>query len=136
MNARPDDCCKGYGYSQNLSAVYKLLRKHDPYHVTTGATECNELQAFQEPYLSLDFPSECARRLRFGPQTSCVTLACRCRAVVENYRPDIAFHAGAFAGHLGATIDGNGGDVTLRLPPLTFEPLANMPGSQVGPKLL
>ena len=73
----PDDCCKGYGYSQNLSAVYKLLRKHDPYHVTTGATECNELQAFQEPYLSLDFPSECTRRLRSGPQTSCVTLACR-----------------------------------------------------------
>ena len=77
LNARPDDCCKGYGYSQNLSAVYKLLRKHDPYHVTTGATECNELQAFQEPYLSLDFPSECTRRLRSGPQTSCVTLACR-----------------------------------------------------------
>ena len=76
-NAPPDDCCKGYGYSQNLSAVYKLLRKHDPYHVTTGATECNELQAFQEPYLSLDFPSECTRRLRSGPQTSCVTLACR-----------------------------------------------------------
>ena len=59
-----------------------------------------------------------------------------CRAVVENYRPDIAFHAGAFAGHLGATIDGNGGDVTLRLPPLTFEPLANMPGSQVGLTML
>ena len=56
--------------------------------------------------------------------------------MVENYRPDIAFHAGAFAGHLGATIDGNGGDVTLRLPPLTFEPLANMPGSQVGLTML
>jgi hypothetical protein len=52
------------------------------------------------------------------------------RAQVENYRPDIAFHAGAFANHLGASIDGNSGDVTLRLPPLTFEPIANMHGYQ------
>lgn len=86
--------------------MYQLLRRHDPYHVTTGAAECNELQAFQEPYLSLDFP------------------------LVENYRPDLVFHTGAFAGHLGAAIDGHGGDVSLRLPPLTFEPVANMPGSQ------
>jgi hypothetical protein len=100
------DCCKGYDYSQNLSKAYKLLRKFDPYHITTGAAECNELQAFQEPFLSLDFP------------------------MVENYRPDLAFHAGAFANHTGSAVDGHGGDVTLRLPPLTFEPLANMPGYQ------
>lgn len=51
-----DDCCKGYDFSRNLSHAYKLLRRFDPYHVTTGAAECNELQAFQEPFLSLDFP--------------------------------------------------------------------------------
>eukprot|EP01048_Picozoa_sp_COSAG05_P015819 COSAG05_NODE_1955_length_3791_cov_2.398429_2_plen_97_part_00 len=49
---------------------------------------------------------------------------------MENYRPDLAFHVGAFDEHLGAVVDGGGGDVTLRLPPLTFEPIANMPGSQ------
>ena len=52
------------------------------------------------------------------------------RVQVENYRPDIAFHAGAFANHLQAPADGKSGDITLRLPPLTFEPIANMPGYQ------
>ena len=64
-----DDCCKGFDYMWQLAYVYDLIKAVDPYHLTAGFAECGELQAFQEPHLSLDAPMR------------------------ENYRPDMSFHS-------------------------------------------
>ena len=103
-----DDCCAGYNYLLELKVVYEAMKRIDPYHVTTGALECGEMHAFQEPHLSLDVPMR------------------------ENYRPDLAFHANDGVRH-----DRGGGDGALRMPPMTFEPMINMPDAvrQPRPKL-
>lgn len=91
-----DDCCKGWEYLKQLSAVYEAMKLLDPYHPTSGALECGEMHAFQEPFLSLDLPMR------------------------ENYVPFLIGHDG------DGLFDQPGSDGSLRMPPMTFEPMMNM----------
>ena len=72
-----------------------MIKRLDPYHLTAGFTECGELHAFQEPHLSLDAP------------------------IRENYRPEMAYH------HNDGSAQHPGSDGSLRMPPMTFEPVFN-----------
>jgi hypothetical protein len=103
-----DDCCKGQAFSGNLTLAYDLIKEYDPYHITAGAFECGELNWSQEPWLSLDMPMD------------------------ENYRPDLKYHATTAAMTAkGEAVRSTGTqDSSLRMPPMTFEPVMNMPGPQ------
>ena len=72
-----------------------MIKRLDPYHLTAGFAECGELHAFQEPHLSLDAP------------------------IRENYRPEMAYH------HNDGSAQHPGSDGSLRMPPMTFEPVFN-----------
>eukprot|EP01047_Picozoa_sp_COSAG01_P036128 COSAG01_NODE_2809_length_7041_cov_4.383751_1_plen_609_part_00 len=109
-----DDCCQGQEYLLELAEVYRELKQLDPYTLTTGALECDEMHAFVEPHLSLDAPMR------------------------ENYRPDLAFHSSdGVHGRGGEGPDGTGSDGSMRMPPMTFSVLINLADAvrQPRPKL-
>ena len=95
-----DDCCKGAAYTREVRDAYETLRRFDPFHVAAGAFECGEMHSFQEPLLAVDLPMR------------------------ENYRPDLPSHAGDAVGGEFAFA---GGDGALRLAPMRWEPVVNMP---------
>eukprot|EP01043_Picozoa_sp_COSAG02_P009340 COSAG02_NODE_315_length_24910_cov_17.139978_12_plen_544_part_00 len=106
-----DDCCQGQEYLLELAEVYRELKQLDPYHFTTGALECDEMHAFVEPHLSLDAPMR------------------------ENYRPDLAFHSSdGVHGRGGDGADGTGSDGSMRMPPMSFVPMINLPDAVRQPR--